>query len=242
MLIDQGGMPLVPENGSVAGIALDLALLLDRGPIVFAGLDGCTVDIRSHARPSQLDPFVVAGTSRFFPGEQARLERVLGATRLKGPAPAPRVSPALGEYAAWFRRRCRQLPGRVYRVRPTAIDYGVPEIDIEAVPGVPEDARQPAVLEGGVGPKGGHPGGINKLVGTLGRFTEEGLIRFLAEEQHRRLGGLPRSDLADLLFVSATRSYANALLEPTTENAGALVSELEKLSRRLARYQEAATG
>ena len=257
-LMDQSGFPRVAENGSVAGIALDLALMLDRNPIVFAGLDGCTRDIRSHARPSELDPFVVAGTGRFFPGEQAWLERVIGMSPRGSSIPTPRVSPALEEYAAWFRRRCRELPGRVYRVRPTAVDYGVPEIALDAIPSISEAARALPLVEeppnvgaaeessrtagdSAGGPAADASPGIHKLVGILRRLTGEELHTVLTEEAGRRLAGLPRSDRGDLLFVSATRSYSRALLEPTPENLRRLEEDLGELTRRLMRYEGAVT-
>ncbi len=232
-------VPVVPENGSVAGVALDLGLLLGRNPVVFVGLDGCTYDLRTHARPSELDPFVVGRGSRLFPEETARLERLGGSRRLGGLRPPRRVSPALAEYAKWFRRRCGVLGGRVGRVNPTAVDYGMKAISLDSIPALPPTVReQPVVARAPGAPPPGSEGGVNKLVEEVARLSEGALDGILEGERELRRSGSPRSRDADLVFLAAPRSYTKALLWPEAEHRNRLASELQELAERLGRYSE----
>lgn len=232
-------VPVVPENGSVAGVALDLALLLRRNPVVFVGLDGCTYDLLTHARPSELDYYVVGRTNRLFPEETARLERVNGSRRIDGLRPPRRVSPALAEYAKWFRRHCRPLGNRVGRVNPTAVDYGIEPISLDAIPALPPAIqKQPVVSEAPVSAPPGSPGGVNKLVDELATLSEGALDAILNRERELRRSGRPRSRAADLVFLAAARSYAKALAFPESEHRMRLIRELRELAAGLRRYTE----
>ncbi len=237
ILFSRDEVPTVPENGSVAGTALDLALLLDRDPVVFVGLDGSSCDLRTHAGPSELDYYVIGRTSRLFPEETARLQRVRGNRRIEGLRPPRRVSPALAEYAKWFRRRCRRLGNRVGRVNPTAVDYGMTPTSLDAVPPLPVEMREQPVVyrsEDRANPASGE--GFNKLVDELSSLSEGSLDSILREERELRHSGSPRSQVADLVFLAAARTYTKALLWPEGEHRSRLGSELQQLVARLRRY------
>jgi hypothetical protein len=256
LLVPPGELPVVPENGSVAGIALELALLAGRDPIVFIGLDGCTSDLRTHARPSELDAYVAGATCRLFPEETARFERLAGSSRIEGTTPPRRISPALSEYAKWFRRRCRSLGGRVRRVNPTAVDYGMVPVALGEVPSIPAALRELPVATrtaathapgetGGPGPTGDLPltdgpgAGIEKLVDEYSALSDETLADILERERGLRLSGHPRSRRADLIFLAAPRSYAKALVSVDPEGRSALLRELQGVIGSLRRYTEA---
>jgi hypothetical protein len=228
-------LPVVPENGSVAGIALELALLIGRDPIVFVGLDGCTSDLRTHARPSELDAYIAGGATRLLPEDAVRFERLAGSSRIEGTSPPRRVSAALGEYARWFRLRCRSLGGRVRRVNPTPVDYGMAPITLEEIPTIP---RATAITGAPVSGNGGFSLGIEKLVDELSAVSDGTLAELLEKERSLRLSGGPRSPGADLIFLAAPRSYAKALVSDDPEDRKALLRELQRLAEKLRRYAE----
>lgn len=90
----------LPETGTVAATALDLALRLSRGPVVFCGLDLSSEDIRSHCRPHAFDHFYQGSASRLQPAYSTAFFREAGNEK-KG---RYRVSPQLATYAAYFAR------------------------------------------------------------------------------------------------------------------------------------------
>lgn len=244
LLFPEGGLPVVPENGSVAGVALELALQVGRDPIVFIGLDGCTYDLRTHARPSELDAYITGRTTRLFTEEAVRFERLAGSSRIEGTRPPRRVSPALSEYAKWFHRRCRSLGDRVRRVSPTAVDYGMAPILLAEIPSLPTAFRESSVITTASVPTDaprpgvGSPLGIEKLVDELAALSGETLAEQLEEERTLRLSGRPRSRRADLLFLAATRSYARALVSLDPEDREPLLRELRGTVASLRRYTE----
>lgn len=236
LLFSESRPPTVPENGSVAGTALELALLVERDPIVFVGLDGCTYDLRTHARPSELDPYIAAGSNRLAPEEAVRFERLAGSGRVGGTSPPRRVSAALSEYAKWFQRRCRPLAGRVLRVNPTLVDYGMAPVSLGEIPPLP------AALWGTLGAPASGDGlflGINELVDGLSGVTDGTLAELLRKEHALRLSGSPRSPRGDLLFLAAPRSYAKALVSLDPQDRRPVLEALEGIVARLRRYAEA---
>ncbi len=46
-------MNFIPQNGTVSGSALYLALSLTEYPVFYTGLDFCTSDIKSHCMPGE---------------------------------------------------------------------------------------------------------------------------------------------------------------------------------------------
>jgi hypothetical protein len=118
----------VPEAGTVSATALELALLSGYSSVVFAGLDMCTGHSLLHARPDLLEPYRLAGAAphRLLPGETVRFRALLGHQRI---APGVYVPRALRTYAEWFRSRSSELHGRVFRLFPSPVEVGLPQIE-----------------------------------------------------------------------------------------------------------------
>ncbi len=235
-------IPRVPENGSVAGLALDLALSLGREPVVFLGLDGCSRDIRSHARPSELEPYITGTSGRLRPAESCHYERVAESSRVERVDPPQRISTALAHYSAWFARRCAPLGRKVRRIAPTFVDFGMGTTSLEDVAKLlqQESAQTDAHPQEELGVGRRHvawQNGYRRLLRTLDKMVGPGLEGLLSEEHARRVRGLPRSEAADLLFLAAPRPYLKALTSDDSHQAVTEVREaVTGLSRTVARY------
>lgn len=132
--------PSLPEVGTVAGTALELALSCGFDRVVFAGLDMCTRDTQSHARPDELQRYRPL-PNRVNPISSGYFRSLFGSVRVARGVYAPR---SLEIYAAWFRRRAADLPNRLYRLRPSPIDVGIPEIDAHSLMELPRGiVREP---------------------------------------------------------------------------------------------------
>jgi hypothetical protein len=109
----------VPENGTVAGTALELAMALGHAPIVFAGLDLCQPDVRAHVQPHSFDPLFWEAAKRRNPLLSILYDRAAGAAPTR--RGDVRVSRPLETYAAWFQTRLQGQELPVYRMNPSAI-------------------------------------------------------------------------------------------------------------------------
>jgi hypothetical protein len=109
----------VPENGTVAGTALELALALGHAPVVFAGLDLCQPDVQAHVRPHSFGPLFRQAASRLDPLLSILYDRAAESAPTR--RASVRVGRALETYAAWFETRLqgRNLP--VYRMNPSPV-------------------------------------------------------------------------------------------------------------------------
>jgi hypothetical protein len=94
----------LPESGTVAATALDLALRISCGPVAFCGLDLSSLDIRSHCRPHAFDHFIQGAAFRLSPAYSTAFAREAGSEK-KG---RYRISPQLSTYAAYFARVARR--------------------------------------------------------------------------------------------------------------------------------------
>jgi hypothetical protein len=90
----------LPESGTVAATALDLALRLSSGPVAFCGLDLSSQDIRSHCRPHAFDHFIQGAACRLSPAYSTAFSREAGSEKKGG----YRISPQLSTYASYFAR------------------------------------------------------------------------------------------------------------------------------------------
>ncbi len=104
-------------RGTVAATALDVCLRLSRGPIIFAGLDMGSQDLRSHCRPQAFDAFHEKATSRLRPAYSQTFERIIPSYG-RGRA-GFRQSPQLESYAAHF-GRMGSSEKRLYRMESPA--------------------------------------------------------------------------------------------------------------------------
>jgi hypothetical protein len=114
--------PVVPPHGTVAATAIDLALSFTRAPVIAAGLDMCSRDLATHARPAEFDTLLHAAATRLSPHTGLSFARAAsqGMSRAPGSTDA-RISPSLRTYAGWFSRPQDGGPGRVFRLLPSPI-------------------------------------------------------------------------------------------------------------------------
>ena len=100
------GVPsvLIPQRGTVAASALELALELSGGNIFLAGMDLSVCDIRSHARPNGFDHLLFGCATRLRPVYTQYFLRS-GGIKSGG---------SLDVYAAWFKSRIGSFPKRIF--------------------------------------------------------------------------------------------------------------------------------
>jgi hypothetical protein len=122
--------PIVAPHGTVAATALDLALVSSRGPVIFAGLDLCTEDMLSHARPNAFDLLSHCRSTLLSPHHSQSFHRAVsqnpqplsgdGATR---PGERARffASPSLRTYAGWFAGSSHTDSARIFRLFPSPV-------------------------------------------------------------------------------------------------------------------------
>jgi hypothetical protein len=101
----QRGLPPfgLPQRGTVAATAVDIARRLTAGAVYLAGFDLAHQDVRTHARPNALDRFREPGECRFNPSYSQGHAR----------ARAIEDSGALEIYAAWFKDHLADPGGRL---------------------------------------------------------------------------------------------------------------------------------
>ena len=94
----------LPQRGTVAASALDLAFALTGGGIFISGLDLANSGIRSHARPYGLDRFLEEKAGRLNPVYSQTFKRS-GLLKTGG---------SYGIYASWFEKQLAAYPKRLY--------------------------------------------------------------------------------------------------------------------------------
>jgi hypothetical protein len=106
VIVHELGLPsvIIPQKGTVAAAAVELALLLSTGNIYLAGMDLSVRDCRSHARPYGFDHLLWGRASRLSPFYSSSFTRSLKI--LEGGS--------YGIYAAWFKNRLATWPKRIY--------------------------------------------------------------------------------------------------------------------------------
>lgn len=114
--------PLIPPHGTVSATALELALTFTRAPVIISGLDMCSLDIRSHARPNAFDRLLQLQADRCHPhyglwyGRSIQLHDA-PLTRLNG----VRATPAMRTYAGWFGAMPASRSQRIFRLLPSPV-------------------------------------------------------------------------------------------------------------------------
>lgn len=123
-LLSDCGLPwvAVPAHGTVAGSAWYLAAALGATEVVFAGLDLCIRDIRSHPRGHAFEPLLYSGEQRLRPLHHVLFERNVTASDRIAAASIERTSRALRTYAAWFRGHAAAMPIPASRLAPSPVD------------------------------------------------------------------------------------------------------------------------
>lgn len=114
----------VPPHGTVAGTALELALKITTGPVVFVGLDLSIEGFWEHVRPHPFEKIFEVQVSRLQGSETPFLRRVLGQYPEKLDK-SKRTSPVLQTYAGWFRKYSHRWENRVFRISPSPVDTGM---------------------------------------------------------------------------------------------------------------------
>ncbi|MFP4384641.1 MAG: 6-hydroxymethylpterin diphosphokinase MptE-like protein [Spirochaetia bacterium] len=118
-LLDGLEVPKVPQNGTVSGTAMLLLKALGYRNIVFAGLDFTGRDIRSHVRPHTFDAYYHERTDRTNPLVHQLFTASLGTGSF---------SRQLETYREWFGGLGERQKKGVYRINPSAVNPGIPEI------------------------------------------------------------------------------------------------------------------
>lgn len=127
-----GGALALGGDATVSGTALRLAALATSGPIIAAGLDLATFDVRSHCEPGGFDFLTRGRESRLCPSENLIFEREWpGLSPLEGAAPW-RSSRSLSLYAAALSAEAPAFGAgrRLYRLEPSPLRLeGFRELD-----------------------------------------------------------------------------------------------------------------
>ena len=125
-----------PAAGTVAATALRLALTAQPWPVVFAGLDLATYQLRSHARPHLSERYQHASSDRLVPLGSQGYGLSLGQPHLSD---GWRGTRAFGVYSDWFRGY--DTDGRVRRLFPSPMECGFPSIEPDELGSLPATSR-----------------------------------------------------------------------------------------------------
>lgn len=110
--------PLILPHGTVAASALELATKCTEREIVFAGLDLCYDDIRSHAKPNIFDALLLNSGTRLKSHHSSTFTRALqfAPETDKNIHPRYRTSLPLDTYSGWFEALSATVRRRVFRL------------------------------------------------------------------------------------------------------------------------------
>jgi hypothetical protein len=115
-------VPIVPPHGTVAATAIDLALSVTDAPVIVAGLDMCSLDILSHARPNAFDALLHLQAGRLTPHTSLCFQRASRQLMRRLEAGGrSRVSPSLLTYAGWLNEEHASGRNRLYRLLPSSV-------------------------------------------------------------------------------------------------------------------------
>jgi hypothetical protein len=124
----------VPQNGTVAGTAVEIALNKTEDRVFIAGLDLSCKDVFEHVRPHSLDRLIGPVCGRLNPEESFRFTNLI----LRNPitlGPGFRTSPSLKTYAGWFERKKNTWKNRVFRLNPSSVETGMMSLDTGVLEG-----------------------------------------------------------------------------------------------------------
>ena len=107
----------LPQRGTVAASALDLAFALTKGEIFIAGMDLENNDIPSHARPYSLDRIMEEKSARTNPVYSQAYKR----------ASLIKEGGSYGIYASWFKKQLASYPKRLHPLGKNSPVFGPPE-------------------------------------------------------------------------------------------------------------------
>jgi hypothetical protein len=217
-LLEAAGItaPVVPPHGTVAATAIELALASTRGPVIVAGLDLASVDLRSHARPNAFDRLLRLQASRLEPHESLSFHRAAAQGSVAdGKSVGLRTTPALRTYAGWMGAGFNRETGRLHRFLPSAIDVpamspldpaglrallsGLPQapdtVPLEPAPGYPAESRRRQIAA--------------EVLASWSAETEGARAALASARSGWEPGRFPRA--VDLAYLVAPRRLVDAL-------------------------------
>ncbi|MDX9801657.1 MAG: DUF115 domain-containing protein [Spirochaetia bacterium] len=107
-------------NGTVAGSALFLASLVTEMPVILAGIDFCSQDIKTHSRPHSFERFLNNCVTRVNPLLDIYYNQAVNNYPDKlGVKPNCRVSRQLSAYSGWFNSTI--FKESCYRLNPSPV-------------------------------------------------------------------------------------------------------------------------
>jgi hypothetical protein len=114
---------IIPQKGTVAAAAVELALLFSTGNIYLAGMDFSVSDGRSHAKPYGFDHLLWGKATRLAPFYSKSYSR----------SSQIREGGSYGIYAAWFKNQLAAWPKRIYSLGENheVFEKGLPQKLVE---------------------------------------------------------------------------------------------------------------
>lgn len=109
----------IKPHGTVAGLAYQLSDKISSGPIIFAGLDFCFYDIRSHSRPHSFEEIFQSVIHRYKSLHELYYER--SPHSLETNTNKHNQNFSLKQYSHWFQRLSPKTHSRFYRLNPSSI-------------------------------------------------------------------------------------------------------------------------
>lgn len=103
----------IPDNGTVAGTAFEIALRWKAPAVFFAGLDFSYNDLLSHARPHPFYSYFLENIGRIAPFISELFKRKIIFDD---------NSRAYSIYAAWFTQRTENCATPIYRIEPSSVN------------------------------------------------------------------------------------------------------------------------
>ena len=118
-VLKEMGIPFyaLPQRGTVAATALDLAFNLTNDDVYIAGIDFENRDIRSHARPYSFDRFIEEKAGKMNPLYSQTYKR---SSLLK-------AGGSYGVYASWFQKQLALYPRRLHSLGSNNPLFGAAE-------------------------------------------------------------------------------------------------------------------
>ena len=132
------GPTSVPAHGTVVGTAIQLALALQRWPVVVTGMDFAWHHLRSHARPHVVEVYRALEGTRPAPPLTRIYRQWADMVELSD---AWRSNRALQVYARSFERMTGAPGQRVYRLIPSPAACAIPGIDATSLSALPPQFR-----------------------------------------------------------------------------------------------------
>ena len=111
----------IPPNGTVAGSSYFLTSIITKNPVIFAGFDLCTNDIKTHCSPHAFENILFKNSERTNPLLNIYYNQAVTNYNIKGSVnPHCKTSLQLKAYNGWFNTTF--LGGNYYRLNPSEME------------------------------------------------------------------------------------------------------------------------